>query len=218
MALAQGAKAEIYVCYDDEDSWIGNKYDLTDERAVDETYAMLRDPQHGVSDLTNLLGSVNDVLGVSLLWNMGSTSVGELIEAGLPTWQALCDEFNSKQVLTVDLSGLNTVALPEDLVSIEANAFDNIDAQVVMIPEGCKTIGDQAFANSASLVYVVIPASVTEISADAFSGCTSLQRILVQRRTYASQYCWENGLACLYLADDELALSYVNRVWTLEIE
>ena len=36
--------------YDDEDAWIGNKYNYTDERAVDETYAMLREPEHCVSD------------------------------------------------------------------------------------------------------------------------------------------------------------------------
>ena len=43
--------------YDDEDAWIGNKYNYTDERAVDETYAMLRQGEHGWANLTFLLGT-----------------------------------------------------------------------------------------------------------------------------------------------------------------
>jgi len=83
--------------YDDEDSWIGNKYNYTDERAVDETYAMLREPEHCRINNVTYLGTQNDVLGSSLLWSLGEEStVAELIEAGMPAWQALCDTFNGK--------------------------------------------------------------------------------------------------------------------------
>lgn len=81
----------------DEDSWIGNKYNYTDERAVDETYAMLREPDAGVANIVVLLGTQNDILGNSLLWNLAGTSTpAELIEAGMPAWQAACDTFNAK--------------------------------------------------------------------------------------------------------------------------
>lgn len=82
--------------YDDEFAWIGNKYNYTDERAVDETYAMLREGDHGWANLVVLLGTSNDVLGSSLLWSMGSSTPAELVEAGMPAWQALCDDFNAK--------------------------------------------------------------------------------------------------------------------------
>ncbi len=82
--------------YDDEFAWIGNKYNFTDDRAVDETYAMLREPEHCVANAALYLGSVNDILGSPLLWSLGSSTPQELVEAATPTWQALCDTFNGK--------------------------------------------------------------------------------------------------------------------------
>ncbi|MBO7662534.1 MAG: extracellular solute-binding protein [Clostridia bacterium] len=79
-----------------EGNWIGNKYNYTDERAVDETYAMLREPEHARVNKTLYLGTQNDVLGNSLLWSLGGSTPAELIEAGMPAWQALCDTFNNK--------------------------------------------------------------------------------------------------------------------------
>ncbi len=81
---------------DTEGNWIGNKYNYTDERAVDETYAMLREPEHARVNKTLYLGTQNDVLGESLLWALGGSTPAELIEAGMPAWQARCDTFNSK--------------------------------------------------------------------------------------------------------------------------
>ena len=80
--------------YDDEMSWVGNKYNYTDERAVEETYAMLREPEHCRINNVTYLGTQNDVLGSSLLWALGGSTPAELIEAGMPAWQALCDDFN----------------------------------------------------------------------------------------------------------------------------
>ncbi len=82
--------------YDDEFGWIGNKYNYTDDRAVDETYAMLREGDHGRDNKVVYLGTQNDVLGSSLLWSLAGGDVASLIEAGMPAWQALCDAFNAK--------------------------------------------------------------------------------------------------------------------------
>ena len=80
--------------FDDEFGWIGNKLNYTDDRAVLETYAMLRENEHSRSNLTLNLGTNNDVLGQPLLWQLGGSTPAELIEAAMPTWQSLCDEFN----------------------------------------------------------------------------------------------------------------------------
>ncbi|MBR6890641.1 MAG: carbohydrate ABC transporter substrate-binding protein [Clostridia bacterium] len=82
--------------YDDEDAWIGNKYNFTDDRAVDETYAMLREPEHCSSDICLYIGSVNDVEGQDFLWNLGGSTPAELLEAKTPVWQGLIDTFNGK--------------------------------------------------------------------------------------------------------------------------
>ena len=80
---------------DTEDGWIGNKYNYTDERAVDETYAMLREPEHSAINYTLYLGTNNDVLGQPLLWQLDNGSVAELIDANMEAWKALCDKFNA---------------------------------------------------------------------------------------------------------------------------
>ncbi len=80
--------------YDDEDSWIGNKYNYTDERAVEETYAMLRQPEHQLWNKCLFLGSLNDVLGADFMWNLGGSDPAALIEAKTPVWQGLLDGFN----------------------------------------------------------------------------------------------------------------------------
>ncbi len=82
--------------YDDEYAWIGNKYNYTDDRAVDETYAMLREGENCRFNKVVFLGTQNDVLGSSLLWSIAGGTPAELIEAGMPAWQALCDTFNGK--------------------------------------------------------------------------------------------------------------------------
>lgn len=81
--------------YDDEFAWIGNKYNYTDDRAVDETYAMLREDAHTKINRVTLLGTQNDILGNSLLWSLGGATPAELIDAGMPAWQAACDTFNA---------------------------------------------------------------------------------------------------------------------------
>ncbi|MBO2516969.1 MAG: hypothetical protein CW338_06815 [Clostridiales bacterium] len=83
--------------YDDEDAWIGNKYNFTDDRAVDETYAMLREGDHCKTNKTYYLGSNNDILGQDFLWSLwGEADVNAVMEAKLPVWQGLIDTFNGK--------------------------------------------------------------------------------------------------------------------------
>lgn len=82
--------------YDDEDAWIGNKYNFTDDRAVDETYAMLREADHSASDACLYIGSINDVEGQDYLWSLGGSTPAELLEAKTPVWQGLIDTFNGK--------------------------------------------------------------------------------------------------------------------------
>lgn len=79
---------------EENESWVGNKILYTDERAVYETYAMMREDAHAASNKTFLLGSNNDVLGSNLLWALGNGTPAEVVEAGMPAWQALCDIFN----------------------------------------------------------------------------------------------------------------------------
>ena len=79
---------------DDEYSWVGNKYNYTDDRAVDETYGMLREAEHCRTDISVYLGSENDVMGAPLLWKLNYGDPSELVDAAMPVWTTLCDAFN----------------------------------------------------------------------------------------------------------------------------
>ena len=59
--------------------------------------------------------------------------------------------------------------------------------KIVELPEGLKTIGEEAFANCTALEEIIIPDTVTTIEAMAFSNCTSLRRISVSDRTNVVQ-------------------------------
>ena len=70
----------------------------------------------------------------------------------------------------IDLSTLTTLQLPAGLIQIEDNAFEGGAFQAVIIPDGCVSIGVDAFKDCPNLIYVSYPAGITGIE-DAFSGC-----------------------------------------------
>jgi len=85
---------------DDEEAWIGKKYEHLrgDTRAVDETYAMLRDSSHAKADKSLYLGDNGLVLGSNTygnyMWGMRWSTPAALLEAITPAWEGLCAVFN----------------------------------------------------------------------------------------------------------------------------
>ena len=72
-----------------------------------------------------------------------------------------------------DWSGLNTLTLPAAIKEVEPEAFMNVSAQVIIVPNGCVTIGSRAFANCTNLRYVILPSTLETLADDAFAGCGS---------------------------------------------
>ena len=87
----------------------------------------------------------------------------------------------------------DTLRLPADLKEIGAESFAKTNAQAVVIPAGCERIGASAFAGSPRLVEVEIPESVTQIDADAFKDCPSLQ-VFITRSRAAIDYADQAGI------------------------
>ena len=65
---------------------------------------------------------------------------------------------------------------------------------IIELPEGCERIGSRAFAESATLKVVLIPGSVTQISADAFDGCAEDLVILTDEGSAAHMLAAQNGM------------------------
>ena len=69
--------------------------------------------------------------------------------------------------------------LPEDLTTIEAEAFSGSNPRFVWIPEGVTTIGSNAFASCANLKYVYIPFGCESIGDNAFPAGTKILGIRI---------------------------------------
>ena len=82
--------------------------------------------------------------------------------------------------------------LPGSTQTIGAQAFANGRFEGVIVPEGAKTIGSQAFAGCAGLAWIDIPASVTSIASDAFSGLTAL-KIIAPANSAAARFAQDKG-------------------------
>ena len=72
-----------------------------------------------------------------------------------------------------DWRGLNTLTLPAAIKKVEPEAFMNVSAQVIIVPNGCVSIGSRAFANCTNLRYVILPSTLETLADDAFAGCGS---------------------------------------------
>ena len=98
--------------------------------------------------------------------------------------------------VTVQAGSGSRLKLPEFLKEIGEEAFAGCSEESVIVPDGCETIGARAFADSANLRTITIPASVTSIAADAFDGCTDLT-IRTPKGSYASRYAAAHGFGCV---------------------
>ena len=90
------------------------------------------------------------------------------------------------------------VTLPAGITVIEAEAFAGANLSVVDLRgTKIKKIGSKAFADCIELVKIYIPATVTEIHANAFSGCGSVTFCCPQG-SYAERYAKEHGIPVNY--------------------
>ena len=91
-------------------------------------------------------------------------------------YSAISDEFvngafevQEKQIGSIPaLNSLKVLYLPAGLSTVADESFMGADCQAVIIPDGCTSIGKDAFANCTRLIYVRVPESVTMIDPEAF--------------------------------------------------
>lgn len=96
--------------------------------------------------------------------------------AGTLTAEYKC-KLDSSHTKTETIEDVTVYKLPSGLKTIEEEAFAGLPCQVIIIPQGCTTIGSRAFADCEELLYVQIPDSVSRIADDAFEGCGKMGAI-----------------------------------------
>ena len=84
--------------------------------------------------------------------------------------------------------------LPAGLRSIEEEAFAGSAFRYAVLAENTVSIGSRAFANCPNLIRISIPASTTEIAADAFTGDSGLT-VFGKAGSYAETWAKNHGVA-----------------------
>lgn len=110
------------------------------------------------------------------------------------TAQAYAETKNYPFVIITEM-GEPDYILPENLREIGAEAFSNIKAGVVYIPDGVTSLDSKAFANSASLRQVRFPETVIFIPSDIFDGIPKDQlTIFAAPGSAAESFAIEEGI------------------------
>lgn len=77
-------------------------------------------------------------------------------------------------------STLETIIIPEGVVTIESGAFsDCIRLKNINLPDSLNTIEDSAFSACLSLITMIIPRQVTVLAAYAFECCEMLESVYI---------------------------------------
>lgn len=92
----------------------------------------------------------------------------------------------------------HTLTLPEELVEIGEQAFENArGVMAVILPANAVTIGPRAFAGLDDLWKVAIPATVEDIDATAFEDCGDHLAIACESGSAAWRFAQENDIPCV---------------------
>lgn len=84
--------------------------------------------------------------------------------------------------------------IPAGTKTVKKHSFANTGMECVIIPTGCISIEQNAFAGNAKIRFVEIPASVEFIDDMAFAGCREGLVIVTTEGSFAHSYAQENGI------------------------
>lgn len=99
-------------------------------------------------------------------------------------------------------SDFTSVVLPNGIRSIEEDAFEKCESLIsINIPDGVSDIGHEAFKHCTALISLRLPDSVTNIGDGAFSACENLT-LIFSRESYFAQIIFEYGISIPYSETD----------------
>lgn len=89
---------------------------------------------------------------------------------------------------------LKEVTFPNTVTAVGKWAFSHCNTiETVTIPESVFSIDQYAFYSCNALKSIIIPASITFIGNDALSNCPDMSTIYVNDKSFAHQWCLDNG-------------------------
>lgn len=127
----------------------------------------------------NMDASLSDIVIPEKINGVAVVAIGDgaFYRDVTPEMQELWSKF-SEQEKVVFYSKLQSVTIPEGVKTIGNNAFAyNYALTEINLPSTLKYIGEAAFEDCMNLPTIDLPDSITEIGASAFSGCKSITAV-----------------------------------------
>ena len=93
-------------------------------------------------------------------------------------------------------SPINSIDIPEGVVTIERKAFASSDLNTISFPSTLTSIGDEAFGRCKNLTTIILPASISTIGSYAFESCKILRdvyNLATVPQTLDSEYSFDTG-------------------------
>lgn len=79
------------------------------------------------------------------------------------------------------IAGCKTTQIPQSILEIGDNAFEDCDLLKITFPSSLVKIGDDAFKSCTGLSQIFIPGNISQIASGCFSGCKRLSSIKVSK-------------------------------------
>lgn len=108
---------------------------------------------------------------------------------------SVCEAVLTEGEVIPKYTDLTVLQLPEQLVSVEEEAFTGCPAQCIVLNDRCESIGCRAFAECSDLILIEIPASVTAIADDAFEGAANAV-VVTPEGSFAESWADQHEMAC----------------------
>lgn len=123
--------------------------------------------------------------------------------------------------LTARWSEPTRLTLPRNLTTVEEEAFVGTAPNVVIIPDGVRTIGSRAFADNNKLYSLVVYSRSMSIASDSFAGCPNLT-VYGYTDSMIAYYCTAKGIPFMaldgtgYISNDDLPIgaAVTDEKWT----
>ncbi|MBQ9951707.1 MAG: leucine-rich repeat protein [Clostridia bacterium] len=135
----------------------------------------------------------------NVAWSLSDSDIAQITADGVLTFRrpgyvtVTAATASAECSLTLECAAASRLTLPKAVREIAAESFLGCAAEEIVLPAGTKTIGSRAFADSAALSVIRIPASVTSIAADAFNGSENVC-ICAPTGSVAARYAETHGL------------------------
>lgn len=146
-------------------------------------------------------GNANSGVGASPVWESSDPLIArwdskrqQIVAVGLGTAD-ITITLNNGMRESITVSVQRRLELPDSVTAVEAEAFMGTSFTHIHLPDGLLRIGERAFADCDKLDTVYIPASVTDIAANAFTGSPGVT-ICCKPGSAAERFAVENGLGC----------------------